>query len=153
MTLTKLLDYLPRGSALSEAVWHKRHKFLLIILSLHIPVIFVFGLVLHHTPLTILYVMITPAVCVLLGAQIQRRRWASFFVTVGLVYTAAAFVLLSHGAIEAHFHFFVIIGLIALYQDWVPFMWNIVFTFICHGLAAAWDPALFFNHPAAQNNP
>ncbi|MGH4024286.1 MAG: ATP-binding protein, partial [Pseudonocardiaceae bacterium] len=56
-------------------------------------------------------------------------------------------------SIEAHFHFFVIIGLIALYQDWVPFMWNIVFTVLSHGLGSAWRADLIFNHPAALNNP
>ena len=43
-------------------------------------------------------------------------------VTGGLVYCSAALVGLTHGAIEAHFHFFIIIGFIALYQDWAPFL-------------------------------
>ncbi|MGH4022957.1 MAG: hypothetical protein ACRDRV_00040, partial [Pseudonocardiaceae bacterium] len=138
MTLPKLLSYLPRGTELDEAVWHKRHKFLLVILALHLPVIFTFGLWLGHSLLTTLYVMAPVAVCVLVGARVRRRRVASFLVTFGLVYTAGAFTVLSKGSIEAHFHFFVIIGLIALYQDWVPFMWNIVFTVLSHGLGSAW---------------
>jgi signal transduction histidine kinase len=153
MTLTKLLDYLPRGSALDEAVWHKRHRFLLIILALHMPVILGFGLFLGHPLLTALSATIPVAGCVLIGATAQKRRVASFFVTAGLVYTAVAFTVLSHGTIEAHFHFFVIIGLIALYQDWVPFMWNIVLTVFSHGLGSAWQSELIFNHPAAQQNP
>ena len=40
-------------------------------------------------------------------------------------------------SIEAHFHFFILIGLIALYQDWVPFLWNVVFTVLSHGLGSA----------------
>lgn len=153
MTLTKLLDYLPRGSTLDDTVWHKRHRFLLVILALHLPVIFAFGLLLHHTLLTTLYVMIFPAVCVLLGARVRRRRVASFLVTFGLSYTALAFVVLSNGAIEAHFHFFVIIGLIALYQDWVPFLWNILFTGLSHVLGSMWNVHLIFSHQAAWNNP
>ncbi len=31
-----------------------------------------------------------------------------------------------------------IIGFIALYQDWVPFSWNIVFTVLSHGLGTLW---------------
>ena len=153
MTLPKLLSYLPRGTELNEAVWRKRHKFLLVILALHLPVIFAFGLWLGHSLLTTLYVMAPVAVCVLVGARVRRRRVASFLVTLGLVYTAGAFTILSKGSIEAHFHFFVIIGLIALYQDWVPFMWNIVFTVLSHGIGSAWRSDLVFNHPAAQNNP
>lgn len=153
MTLTKLLNYLPRGTQLNEDVFQRRHKFLLVVLALHLPVIFVFGLWLGHGLVTTLYVMIPVAVCVVAGAWVRRRRVASFLVTVGLVYTAAAFVVLSYGAIEAHFHFFVIIGLIALYQDWVPFMWNIVFTVFSHGLGSAWSAGMIFNHLPAQNNP
>lgn len=153
MTLQKLLSYLPRGTELDDAVWRKRHTFLLVILALHLPVILGFGLWLGHSLLTTLYVMAPVAVCVLAGAQVRQRRVASFLVTFGLVYTAGAFVVLSRGSIEAHFHFFVIIGLIALYQDWVPFMWNIVFTVFSHGLGSWWDSKLIFNHPAAQSNP
>ena len=47
-----------------------------------------------------------------------------------------ALVLLSHGSIEAHFHFFIIIGFIALYQDWVPFLLNVLFTVLTHGVTA-----------------
>ncbi|MGH3904125.1 MAG: ATP-binding protein [Pseudonocardiaceae bacterium] len=153
MTLTKLLNYLPRGTQLNEDVFQRRHKFLLVVLALHLPVIFVFGLSLGHSLTTTLYAMIPVAVCVLIGARVRRRRVASFLVTVGLVYTAAAFVVLSYGTIEAHFHFFVIIGLIALYQDWVPFMWNIVFTVFSHGLGSAWSAGMIFNHLPGQNSP
>ncbi len=153
MTLTKLLSYLPRGTQLTEDVFQRRHRFLLVILALHLPVIFVFGLWLGHDLVTTLYVMIPVAVCVVVGAWVRRRRVASFLVTVGLVYTATAFVVLSYGAIEAHFHFFVIIGLIALYQDWVPFMWNIVFTVFSHGLGSAWSAEMIFNHLPGQNSP
>lgn len=45
------------------------------------------------------------------------RGIASFVVTAGLTYTAAACTVLSGGSIEAHVHFFVIIGLIALYRN------------------------------------
>ena len=59
----------------------------------------------------------------------------------------------SNGAIEAHFHFFIIIGFIALYQDWVPFLWNVVFTVLSHGIGTIWLGGQIFNHPAAQAHP
>ncbi len=60
-------------------------------------------------------------------------------ITAGLVYCSSALVGLSDGAIEAHFHFFIIIGFIALYQDWVPFLFNILFTVVSHGVGSAWQ--------------
>ena len=62
-----------------------------------------------------------------------HRRLAGFFTTAGLVYCSVVLVHLSGGMIEAHFHFFVLIGIIALYQDWIPFLWNILFTVGSHG--------------------
>ena len=79
--------------------------------------------------------------------------WPSMTVTAGLVYCSAALVVLTHGTIEAHFHFFVIIGFIALYQDWAPFLFNIVFTVISHGIGSAWQQTLIFDHVAGQDEP
>ncbi|HJW59853.1 MAG TPA: ATP-binding protein, partial [Actinomycetota bacterium] len=49
--------------------------------------------------------------------------------------------------------FFVLIELIALYQDWVPFLWNVVFTVLSHGFGSAVRTDLIFNHPAGQTSP
>jgi signal transduction histidine kinase len=153
VTLQRLLDYLPRGNLLDDAAWKKRHRVLLWVLGLHLPALFVFALWLQHNPLAALYGLIPLALCLLIGIGTTRRRVASFFVSAGLVYCSAALVAFSRGSIEAHFHFFIIIGFIALYQDWVPFLWNIVFTVFSHGVGTAWEAGLIFNHPDAQVNP
>ncbi|MGH3915720.1 MAG: sensor histidine kinase [Pseudonocardiaceae bacterium] len=154
MSLTRLLNYLPRGNLLDDAAWRRRHRFLLWILFLHLPVFLVLGLWLGHSFANIaLFVLAVPTACLLLGSVVPHRRVASFFVTAGLVYCSSALVGMTNGTIEAHFHFFIIIGFIALYQDWVPFLWNIVFTVFSHGIGTAWQTDLIFNHPPAQANP
>ncbi|HEY6422811.1 MAG TPA: ATP-binding protein [Pseudonocardiaceae bacterium] len=153
MTFSRLLDYLPRGNLLDDEAWHRRHTFLLWVLGLHVPALFLFGLWRGFNPLIVVYVLIAPALCVLLATQIRQRRVASFFASAGLVWCSAALVVFSGGSIEAHFHFFIIIGFIALYQDWVPFLWNIVFTVISHAMGTLWQAGLIFNHPDAQVNP
>ncbi len=35
----------------------------------------------------------------------------------------------------------------------MPFLWNIVFTVLSHGIGTAWQAGLIFNHPSAQVNP
>jgi hypothetical protein len=45
------------------------------------------------------------------------------------------------------------IGFIALYQDWVPFLWNVGFTVLSHGIGSLWRTNLIFNHPAGQTSP
>ncbi|MGH3801787.1 MAG: ATP-binding protein [Pseudonocardiaceae bacterium] len=153
LTLTRLLDYLPRGNLLDDDAWRKRHQFVLWLLGLHLPALFVFALVLQHGLLTTFLGLIPLIGCMLLGIWKPQRRVASFFTSAGLVYCSAALVVFSRGSIEAHFHFFIIIGFIALYQDWVPFLWNIVFTVLSHGIGTAWQAGLIFNHPSAQVNP
>ena len=149
-----LRDFLPRGNTLSAAEWRRRHRLLEWVLLLHVPVIVGIGVALGRPASTVAAVTAGPLVCLVLGHVVPHRRWASFLVTGGLVLSSAAFVLLGHGAIEAHFHFFIVIGFIALYQDWVPFLGNAAFVVLSHGLGTAWlGGDAVFNHAAAQAHP
>src|SRR5438477_7193124 len=42
--------------------------------------------------------------------------------TLGLVTASALLVHLAGGVMELHFHFFVMVALITLYEDWLPFL-------------------------------
>jgi signal transduction histidine kinase len=148
-----ILDYLPRGNTLDAQEWHKRHSFLQWILLLHLPSLFVFGVVLHHSAAITAVTLVPPLLCLIAGRFTPRMRLSSLFITAGLVYCSAALVGLSRGSIEAHFHFFIMIGFIALYQDWLPFLWNIIFTVLSHGVASAWGQNLIFNHKAGETHP
>jgi signal transduction histidine kinase len=152
--LQKLLEYVPHGNTLDAAAYRRRHRLLLWVLFIHVPGLWLFGFGLGRGMVDTAYAIAVPAACVLGGWLFRRqRRLASFLVTVGLTYSSAALVGLSNGSIEAHFHFFIIIGFIALYQDWVPFLWNIAFTVLSHGLGSGLRSNLIFNHPAGQVNP
>jgi signal transduction histidine kinase len=146
-------DYLPRGNTLDAQAFHRRHLLLTWVLALHVPALFAFGVWqgfgVRHSALEVA----VPAACVVLARLARNRRLAAFFVTAGLVYCSSVLVHLSNGTIEAHFHFFILIGLIALYQDWVPFLWNVMFTVLSHGLGSGIAADLMYNHGAAQNRP
>ncbi len=150
-TVKRLLTYLPRGNTLDDAAWARRHRILQWLLGLHLPGLAVFGILLGWGLSTTVPVLIPPAVCLGLGHALRgRRRHAEIAITAGLTYCSAALVGLTYGSIEAHFHFFIIIGFIALYQDWVPFLWNVIFTVLSHGLGSAWQSNLIFNHPEGR---
>jgi signal transduction histidine kinase len=151
--LTRLFAYLPRGNTLDDRAWHKRHVFLQAVLLVHLPLLFAFGMFMGRSLLGTLAALSVPAACLVLGRLIQQRRPASVLITAGLTYCSAVLVGFSNGSIEAHFHFFIMIGFIALYQDWVPFLWNVVFTVLSHGIGSVWRTNLIFNHPAGQANP
>jgi signal transduction histidine kinase len=146
-------DYLPRGNTLDDETFRRRHLLLCWVLALHVPALFAFGLWqgfgVQHSAVEVA----VPLACLAFARLARNRRVAAFFVTAGLVYCSSALVHLSNGTIEAHFHFFILIGLIALYQDWVPFVWNVAFTVLSHGLGSALASDAMFNHPAAQQRP
>src|SRR5918998_5636954 len=149
-----VVDLLPHGYHLAEADWQRRHRLLLYVLIGHEFGLALFGLVLRAPPVVVLLAVAVPAACLLHGWLLgQHRRVASLIVTGGLVYSSAALVVLTDGTIEAHFHFFIIIGFIALYQDWVPFLFNVLFTVASHGIGSVWQQTLIFNHAPAQANP
>jgi signal transduction histidine kinase len=138
---------------LDDAVWAHRHGLLCWLLAAHIPALFAFGLWQGFGAVYSAVEVAVPALCLVLARQVHHRRFASFLVSGGLVFCASVLVQLSGGMIEAHFHFFVLIGFIALYQDWAPFVWNAVFTVLSHGLASTVAPESMFDHHAGQAHP
>ena len=56
----------------------------------------------------------------------------------------------AHGAIEAHFSFFVMIAVIALYEDWVPFGVALGFVVAEHGIAGAIVPLSVYAEQLAR---
>ncbi|WP_147257533.1 sensor histidine kinase [Pseudonocardia hierapolitana] len=151
--VNRLLAYLPRGNTLDDKSWQRRHRLLKWVLAIHVPAMAVLGLALQNTPLVVGYTLLAPVGFLVLGHVLRTRRLASFCVTGGLVFCSAGLVVLTSGSIEAHFHFFIIIGFIALYQDWVPFLWNVGFTFLSHGIGTIWLGGLIFSHAVGQANP
>jgi PAS domain S-box-containing protein/diguanylate cyclase (GGDEF)-like protein len=83
----------------------------------------------------------------------QRRRAASVLVSIGLMTGCALLVHTWHGAIEAHFLFFVTIVLLALYEDWIPFLVAAAYVVLHHGVAGAIEPSAVYNHPDAIAHP
>jgi signal transduction histidine kinase len=149
-----LWSHIPHGNTLEASEWSRRHQVLQWVLGLHIPALFLMSLLLGRGLAFTAYLLL-PTI-VLLGLSQGLRHWrraAAVLNTSGLTYCSIALVVITNGTIEAHFHFFIMIGLIALYQDWVPLGVNIALTVISHGLGSAFGANVIFNHPAAQQNP
>ena len=62
-------------------------------------------------------------------------------------------VHLSGRVVEAHFHFFVMVGVITLYQDWLPFGLALGYVVVHHSVLGVLNPTGVFNHPAALRAP
>src|SRR5205807_9378461 len=90
---------------------------------------------------------------VVAGSSGARRRLSSATAALGLVVSSALIVHLSGGVIEAHFHFFVMVGILTLYQDWQPFLLAIGFVVVHHAVLGTLDPSAVYNHPEAVAHP
>ena len=84
--------------------------------------------------------------------QLPRSARAGF-ASLGMLTSSAVLIHISGGYIEFHFHFFVMVGVMALYQDWVPFLIAIAYVVLHHGTAGVLDPKSVYNHPDAWTHP
>jgi diguanylate cyclase (GGDEF)-like protein/PAS domain S-box-containing protein len=66
---------------------------------------------------------------------------------------SATLVHLSGGHIELHFHYFVMVTVIALYQHWVPFLAALTFVVAQHGIMGVIDPHSVYNHNGGIEHP
>ncbi|MCU1593141.1 MAG: integral rane sensor signal transduction histidine kinase, partial [Frankiales bacterium] len=103
--------------------WRRRHLALALVLLWHFPALLAFGLV---QGFPVWHVLVDSSVPLVFGSLAlwprPGRSLRSMSVAVGLISSSVVLVHLSHGLIEAHFHFFVIVALLTLYQDWKPFL-------------------------------
>jgi signal transduction histidine kinase len=146
-------DSLPQGRTLPDAAWQRRHRAMLWLLWLHAIALTIYGALTgfgllgsigHGVPLVAL---------ALLATRAKSRKVCSVLVSGGLLTASALLVHLTHGLIESHFHFFVMIAIITLYEDWLPFLLAFLYVVLHHGVVGVLDPSGAFNHPDAQAHP
>lgn len=82
-----------------------------------------------------------PAALAALAARAPGRRLPAVLVAVGLCTCAAMVIHLSGGVDAAHFDFFVVVILLALYEDWVPFLVAMLYVLVHHGLLGSLGPS------------
>src|SRR6201999_39920 len=74
-------------------------------------------------------------------------------VTLSLLTSSAMLVYFWDGKIEAHFHFFVMVALLATYEEWFPYLLAFVYVLVHHGAIGALDSVSVFNTHDAQQHP
>jgi diguanylate cyclase (GGDEF)-like protein len=132
----------------------RRHRTIVTVLAAHVPALLAFGVArgyaLHHVAIDVGPVVLLSA---LATAGRIPLRWRMVAACTGLVTCSALLVHLWGGVIEAHFHFFVVIGLLTLYQDWVPFLLAIGYVVLHHGVMGVLAPESVYSNPQAVAHP
>ena len=147
-------EWLPRGRTITDDVWRVRHRTLSYVLWLHVVGVFGFALVMgEHVDHALLETSLVAVFALAAAGKRRSREAASAMTALGLVVSSAVLVHLSGGMIEMHFHFFVMVCLLSLYQDWLPFLLSIGFVVVHHTVMGTIAPTAVYNHPTAIANP
>jgi diguanylate cyclase (GGDEF)-like protein len=152
--LHAIWQWMPQGQLLPEHIWRRRHQTIVYLMWFHVVFLTIFGLVQGQS---VPHMMFESSLLIL-PTLLAGSEWASMKLRVvaasfGLITASAMLVHLSNGYIEAHFHFFVMIGVLTLYQDWVPFLVAIGYVVVHHGLGGLLAPASVYSHDDAIAHP
>jgi hypothetical protein len=152
--VSRLRKRLPQGETLPEDIWHRRHRGFVAFLWLQTAGLIAFGIYRGFDPVHSLLEGGTVGLLALVASiRALGRTERAIAATLGLLSASAILVHLSGGVIEAHFHFFVMVTLITLYQLWAPFLISIAYVVVHHGVMGTLDPGSVYNHPAAIDHP
>jgi diguanylate cyclase (GGDEF)-like protein/PAS domain S-box-containing protein len=147
--------WLPAGGTLPADAFEARHRTVAWLLWLHVLALPAFA-VSRGYPLTHGLLDTLPIVLCATGATLHvfGQRGRASLGALGLVTCSAIFTHLWGGVTEAHFHFFVVVALLSLYEDWVPWGLACAYVLIHHGLMGALDPSsVYGTHADAAQHP
>src|SRR5215208_3482168 len=149
-----VLASLPRGKTLPPRVWARRHRTLVWLVWAHAVALPLFGLTqgygIAHVTLDGLPVAVFAAAAMLPG---RSQRFRASMVSMGLLTSSAILVHLWGGQIEAHFHFFVMVTILATYEEWLPYLIAVGYVVLHHGTVGVLESHSAYSHQAAYDNP
>ena len=152
--VARLMAFLPAGGDLSYAEFRRRHRWIVYLIWVQAAGTLLFGLASHVYPLeVVLECVLIAALGGVATAEVLAPRFRAAIASLALITTSAVIVQFSGGAIEAHFHFFVMLAVISLYQDWIPFLLAILYVAIDHGVIGTLFPHSVYNVPADIAHP
>ncbi|AAG19812.1 MULTISPECIES: chemotaxis signal transducer protein Htr8 [Halobacterium] len=160
------LEYTPTGESIPAAAWRRRHRNVRVFVLAHIPLLLALGLY-EGTESAVTGATIPPTPGILIAAELGivgalvglasipsvSRRGRTALASTAVLASSVVLVQFSGGFIEAHFHFFVGMAVIAVYEDWLPFALGLVYVVFTHGVFGMINAERVYNHTAAINNP
>jgi diguanylate cyclase (GGDEF)-like protein len=153
--LPHLVSWLPRGSYLAPEEWQRRHRWVLLILASHGPGLLILALLTQpHEPGHVALALAVPVVGTALAAvPVLGRRTRSAVAAAAVMACSCAVMLLANGAGPAHLHYFLMIPVIAVYEQWLPFAVGVACVLVNYGVIGTWRPRSVYADPADIANP
>ena len=145
--MVRLLSWMPRGRALPPEVWSARHRGLLLVLLAHLIVLPAFAITQGWSFQAAWAFDAVPATFGALACIPRLSRTVrSSLCAMALLACSAILVVAWHGTVEAHFHYFLMVGALALYEEWWAYLLAIAFVVLQHGAMGAIRAETVFNH-------
>jgi diguanylate cyclase (GGDEF)-like protein len=142
-------EKLPHGRTLPAGKFALRHARLRRLLWLHVVAVTFLSMVVHGYSVLHDVSHAGPIAALAVASSLGRNtRLQAVCVALGLLTASAMVVHATGGATEAHFHFFVTMSVLAMYEDWLPYGLGVAFVFLHHAILGAVAPVLAFGHDA-----
>ena len=150
---SRLPTWLPAGGLLDPEAWRERHRWVLRLLWAEAALVGVASLIVGDGLARSVFETALVGIFAVGATAGQRfQRLSGILAALGLLTASAVLVHLFSGTIELHFSYFVIVGVITLYQDWAPLLIAIVYVVVQHGVGGVIDPSTMYG-PAASHHP
>jgi methyl-accepting chemotaxis protein len=143
----------PRTVPLDESSFAARHRVLSVILLAHLPVLAGIGMARGVGGLLLWGQLGVMVLAVVTGQLARTQAVRASAVSLGLMIGADVLVHVGGGLTDLHIWFYVILALVALYQNWTPFLLAVAFVAVHHAAMSLWMPMSVFSTHQAQHHP
>ena len=149
-----LPSWFPRGVKLTDESFQARHRIVTAVVWLHVVGLTIAAVAAHKLGGTVVAGLAGLIfLAVVASVPSGSRTLRSVSAALGTMVASALVVELSGGATDVHFHFFVMLALVSVYQNWPIFLLSIAFVAGHHvGLSIA-SPDSVFSSASARHNP
>ena len=134
---------------LPDALWEARHAWMLRILYLHVPALLAVAVAFDYSLGHAVQEAALVLVLALTAKHVSSRCGRALLVTAALLSCSALLVHFTGGLIEAHFHFFVAVSLLAFYENRSVYALAVAYVLVHHGILGTQlaQSAPVFDHP------
>ncbi len=163
--LGRFLSGIPNGDRLDDDQFTFRHRFIIGSLVVQAPLLFalsrfsgtgeITGVPYPDIPLShgLVGSGLILALAVVSLLPVLSRRSKAITASLGFMSCAAVLAYFWGGFVEAHFLYFVGVGVVAMYEDWLPLILSVVYVATQHSLFGHSYGGMVYNHDPAMANP
>ncbi|QBI20673.1 GGDEF and EAL domain-containing protein [Egibacter rhizosphaerae] len=156
---------LPEGGRLPDDVWSRRHRGLTLLLAVQAAALVVTAelagsaITWQHlasegtTGAAIVFWIVVASATTIALIERLRRAVRTGAVAIGLIACSAYLVHITGGLSEVHLHVFVMLAVVSLYQDWLPFLAASGAIALHHLVLGTVVPQRLFADPASADAP